>query len=341
MKKKNIFFTLCSIVFICILDFQLYAQQLPWFSQYREYQGIINPSFLSSDFIASEGFYNSSMGLSYAQAGFANISEVPVTQTLRAEWIPKSLLKQNFGLLLGGFILNDQFGPTGFTGAFARIAIFASGVPKTGGLSIGFNVGAIQYRLKASETSLLVKGDPLGEINQAQILPNIGFGISYNKRISGRHDFYAGFSMPQLFNLDLTETEVERGQEDFKKTLSNQYYVMLGAYIYQTDFSFWEPSLWLKYLPDKTFHVDFNLRYQFRTPFWIGVGASNHKTLHVEVGVLVGNTIRKDNQLSKSRKRYLKIGLGYDSSFTALPSERDQYFEINLTMVLPQKSKPT
>ncbi len=55
------------------------------------------------------------------------------------------------------------------------------------------------------------------------------------------------------------------------------------------------------------FNVDAVIRYQFKVPFWIGIGGSSAKSAHFEAGVSVGQIIQSDTDV--------RIGYSIDRFF--------------------------
>ena len=82
-------------------------------------------------------------------------------------------------LQAGGFLVNDQTGPTGFTGAYGRIAGIVTDDPTYGGLSIGLSAGMVQYRVKSSDIILRDANDQLGTVDQNQLFPDVGLGVFF------------------------------------------------------------------------------------------------------------------------------------------------------------------
>ena len=70
--------------------------------------------------------------------------------------------------------------------------------------------------------------------------------------------------------------------------------------------------------------VDINLRYQMANAFWVGTGGNTAGTAHVEGGVLLGS--RYGNQL--------RIGYGFDYSFSQIGPFLGASHEVNLTYAL-------
>ncbi len=313
------------------------AQQLPWFTQYRAYTSIINPAALSPEFLEDKGFYNLVLNASFRREGGLNTGEVSVPETmiLQANWMPRPQNASNtFRFLLGGHFMSDQFDLTHFNGGFIRFGVYTLNTPKLGTVSLGFNVGFNQFSIRSNPEDFIVPSNGIAGISSSYL--NLGFGLFYSNQINRRHDLYFGFSVPQMRELDLTIRDQENDQFalQFEPT---QFYGLVGANLYIADYAFLEPSFWIKSVFDNQIHVDFNLRYRFRKPFWIGVGVSTQETFHAEVGLHVRDMKKTANRWQKTRRPFLKIGLGYDYSFSSLPSYLQQALELNLGFIFPDK----
>ncbi|MEM6967665.1 MAG: type IX secretion system membrane protein PorP/SprF, partial [Bacteroidota bacterium] len=140
-----------TIAFLLCCQF-LSAQQLPLFTQYRQNIGILNPAAINSDFHLNE--HRISFGASYRNQ-WIGFDATPVTQTIRGEYVYDG--GTGVGLQFGGYLINDQTGPTGFTGVYGRLGGILTEDATYSGLSFGLNIGAVQYRVNASE---LVTRDP-------------------------------------------------------------------------------------------------------------------------------------------------------------------------------------
>ena len=73
-------------------------------------------------------------------------------------------------------------------------------------------------------------------------------------------------------------------------------------------------------------NVDFILRYQMAQNFWIGAGGATSKTMHIELGFILGENLGFDNTL--------RIGYGYDYSFSAFGPYTGGSHEINISYAL-------
>ncbi len=311
-------FLLLIALVVLLGDFSQ-AQHLPLFTQYRDQIGVINPGAFSHDYLVYENPL--SMGLSFRRQ-WAQLESAPVTQILRGEYFYETGGAVN--PIFGGHIINDQTGPTGFTGIYGKAAALLSGDPYFGGISLGFNVGLVQYRVNASEIKLRDLGDQVGSASQSALYPDVGLGIyAYQYIDNGFLDdshIYGGISIPQVFGLDL-EFMSETGT--FNTRRIQHYYALAGLYKYFGDGAYLEPSVWVKYVQGAPVNVDVNLRYQMNGSFWLGAGGSTAGTIHLETGLILGENYDLENNF--------KIGYGFDYSFNTFGPEVGSTHEINLS----------
>lgn len=307
--SKKLFTTLCSL-------FLLYnictAQQLPLFTQYRDHAGIINPAMVHTDYLAYE--YNTTIGASYRSqwTGFKNN---PITQTIHADY----LYSEGSGVVLnaGGYLMNDQTGPTGFTGAYAKIGGVLTDDPYYGGFSAALTVGIVQYRVNVSEINLRNPLDILPLDNQTQIYPDVGIGLFYYKKISNGwldDDYvFGGVSVPQVFGLTMNFSDIT-GEFDFQRI--QHIYANAGWIKFLRKNALLETTFWLKYVSNTTPVVDANLRYQMNSGLWLGIGAATSGNYHFEAGFIIAE--------------HLRFGYGFDYSFSAFGPQAGSTHEVNL-----------
>jgi len=292
----------------------VFAQQLSLFTQYRENATLINPAAIEGDYFAYG--QNLTFGVSY-RAQWVGLANGPRTQTLRGSYLNTEY--SGVTLLAGGHLINDQTGPTGFTGVYGRIGGVVSGDPEYSGLSIALSAGLVQYRVDASKIRLRDPNDVIGEQDQAQLFPDVGLGVYYYQMVGDGDFFYTGVSVPQVIGLDLTFQD-ENGEFYTKRV--QHFYGLLGFYKFFDNDSFLEPSVWVKYAPNAPINADINLRYQMPSSFWIGTGVSTGGNFHMDAGIIIGqNTF--DNTI--------RIGYGFDYSFSSFGPTAGSTHEINLT----------
>lgn len=310
----------CLLVIFLLTTAVSFAQQLSLFTQYRENLTIINPAAVEADFLAYGN--NITVGASYRSQWSGFGGSAPKTQTLRASYLNSG--GSGVAMMFGGQLINDQTGPTGFTGFYGRIGGVLTSDPEYGGLAIGLSAGMVQYRVRSSDIKLRDENDALGGVDQGQMFPDIGVGVFFYKAVGGRFSddyFYAGLSVPQAFGLDLTFTN-EQG-EFFTKRVQH-FYGQVGYYKFFRNDGFLEPSMWVKYTPNAPVNVDVNLRYQMPTALWIGAGGSSAGAVHLETGIVLGENAGLNNTF--------RFGYGFDYNFSTFGPSTGATHELNLTL---------
>lgn len=298
------------------------AQQLSLFTQYRTNQGIINPASVSGDFFAYEN--NVSFSASYRNQ-WTGIDNNPTTQTIQGEYFTPDPGGLNF--VTGGYLINDQTGPTGFTGIYGRFGTVISENPRYGGISLGLNLGLVQYKVDGSQLRLRDEGDIIGKQNYSQWFPDAGVGaFAYTMLEGGLFDediIFGGISVPQVIGLDLS-FEDEEGTFNTKRV--QHIYLNGGLYHFINDESFLEFSTWMKYAPNAPFNFDMNVRYQMGGNFWGGLGGSSAGNVHLEAGFILGGNLGFTNTV--------KIGYGYDYSISSFGPYVGPTHELNVAVSL-------
>ncbi len=277
------------------------AQQLSLFTQYRENATLINPAAMETDFLS----YGNTMtvGANYRKQ-WAGISGSPTTQSVRFSYINPN--RGGTSLSVGGYVLNDQTGPTGYTGAYGRIGAVIGGDPKYSGLSLALSAGYVGYRVDASQLNLRDPNDIFGSANQSQSHPDVGVGLYFYNMDRNDNMFYAGLSIPQVIGLDVT---FQKENGDFSVQRLRHYYAMTGYHIFFKNDAILELSAWGKYVEGAPFNADFNVRYQLPVALYIGAGLSTAGNAHIEAGVTLGQNAGFDNTI--------RIGYGLDYSFSS------------------------
>lgn len=291
------------IILFCLWSFQeVYAQQLPLFTQYREHHSYINPASLSWDYFTYR--YRFSIGLSH-RSQWVNVEGAPNTQLLHGEYIWQT--EGNFSLLTGGHLLKYDMNPVSYTGSFGRLVGFFSNDIYEGALAVGLSFGGIQYSVDTRSVTFRDANDIIATENRSRWFRDAGLGVFYYKQLHGElvegDNIYAGISIPQLFVIDL---EFDNGDDNtYQLERIRHFYANLGYYKYLNEDSFIESSIWVKYIPNVPLHADANLRFQYSNIAWIGVGYATSNSLHFEAGVLLGENLGLHN--------LLRIGYGYES----------------------------
>jgi type IX secretion system PorP/SprF family membrane protein len=309
-------------IYCILLSTLLQAQQLPLFTQYKDYATFLNPAALSTEYITKG--HNMSFGGS-TRKQWTNVENSPQTQLLRGDNIFQG---DAASLVTGLHILKDQTGPTGFTGAYLRLAGIV-GNNENGGISAGFNAGLAQFRLNATQIEFADPTDALANRDYKTLYPDISLGVFAYRRINnsryldGDH-VYAGFSIPQVFGLDLTFRE---NNKNYSIKRLPHYYATAGYYKRLSDDSNIETSMWVRYVKNVPLQLDFNCRYQINSYISTGLGYSTNKSIHAELALLLGENIGWDSQA-------IKIGYGYDVPFGTIGPYFGVAHEINVSFSL-------
>lgn len=296
---------------LLLFTLDLFSQQLPVFSQNREYWSYINPAMLNSDYFTYQ--YNWSFGTSYRHQWHKQ-EFTPRTAYARGEYFSNT---PGFSFIAGGYLMHDQIGPTGFTGAYARFAGLIGRNPEDAAISIGFTAGAVRHYIRGSEIRLQNPNDILNGVDQSQTIPDLGVGVAFHRRLSSSSKrssvIYGGVSAPQLFNLDLTFRDEQGG---FTIERLRHLYANVG-YLKTVRDQFFELALWAKYVEGVPLHVDFNGRYQPMRYFWVELGLSSAYQIRPGFGVNFSDPAYGDN--------FLKMAYSYEWSANAIPGSVETF----------------
>lgn len=274
-----------TVVILYVSLASMSGQQLPVFTQFRDNMGLINPAGFNSDYYTY--YYDMYIGVSgRRQWMLQDIENAPVTSNLQFDYVWKE--RDRPRLLTGGYILQDQVGRMSTTGIYSRLAGFIGDPIDQGALSAGISLGYVQYRIRPVGSQPLQNGDPLLSFNQSQWVPDVGLGIHYCRELGQANNFfYAGLSIPQILALDLT---FKNDNNTFSLLRSPHFYGVIGYYKTLRDFSFFEPSVWVRYVAGTPLSIDFNFRFQPIEVFWVGAGIDTAANLHFEFGLRLGSS---------------------------------------------------
>ena len=305
---------------VVVLTGGLQAQQLSLFTQYRENATLLNPAALESDFLTFG--YNMSLGGTYRRQ-WAGIENAPTTQSLRFNYL---MVNSGVSLNTGAYLINDQTGPTGFTGFYGRIGGVISRDPEEGGISLGLSAGYVAYGVKLSELVARDNGDIMLSGDQSQSHPDVGFGI-YAYRYTNRDNLiYGGISVPQLLGFDVTYQD-ENGE--FSVQRLRHYYATAGWYLFTSAESFLELSSWVKYVEGAPLNADLSVRYQLPTAPYLGIGVSTAKDFHVEAGLNIGQ--------STGAPANFRIGYAFNYSFNSFGPTVGGTHELQVSVALDRR----
>ena len=316
---KTFYTTFAFLVFSQILA----AQQLPLFTQYREYAGVINPASVPSDYIWYEK--NLSFGASYRKQWVTD-KDGPATQVLRGDYV-WDRGRSSVWPIFGGYLINDKAGRMGMTGAYARAAMLFTDEVTERGFSVGLNAGVVRYGLDLSNARLRNPDDIAVYDVQNSLFPDVGLGVYGYTTLGNGHQLFGGASIPQVMGLNVQFRNDDPNLPDGKRNLSIQrvqhYFANVGYRIpLAEDFTFLEFSTWGRMILPLGPQFDFNMRCQLEESFFFGTGFSTNGNAHLEFGLSLG-----EDQL-------VRVGAGADFPFTAVKAYYGNSLEVNVAYAI-------
>ena len=286
---------LCFLIIFSLPYLSVDAQQLPIFNQNK---ASLNPAYISSGYFK----YNTPTTASIRyRHQWTEVKDAP--RTLLATF---SHLDEENSFSYGGDFISDQTGPTGFIGVYGR-ANYGIQLTNDFILSFGLKAGATQYRVKGNDLNFLEGGD-LASNNITKLYPDFSLGTM----LYWQENYYLGFSIPQVFSLDLTFKD---DANDYDVQRVRHYYGTAGARFDLGSDSWLEGSVEARYVQNIPLYLSAEITYEFRQIFWIGVTGSNAKELGMSIGAIanVGGS-----QLVKFGYSFTNFYQSYGSNFGAV-----------------------
>jgi type IX secretion system PorP/SprF family membrane protein len=305
---KNIVLTILIVVFTT----SLWGQQLPLFTQYQETHALLNPSAISSNYLKYERAMTTNALYRYQWVG---IDGAPQTMMASHEY-----LNEDYNILLGGSITNDQTGPTGFLGVNGRFAYLLQ-LTDDHYLSAGISAGVVQYRVKGDELDFLEQ-DEVEAAGINAFRPDFALGLTWYFMPGRGNRYFAGVAVPQTFGFNLA---FRTDDNEFNIQRVRHYYAFGGAQFALDEGSWIEVDAWAKYVENVPFHIDVNFRYEYRESFWVGVGGSMVGASHAEAGVI----------WELDSGSMMRVGYGYDHFFAEFGPAFGDAHEVKVAYVWP------
>lgn len=270
-----------TIILIAVFGFiagDLYAQQVPMYSQYVMNGFLINPSLAGRDGYTSVNVTARQqwVGLSGAPATYAASFQ---TRILKNSYISKStsvrrkIVRPTKGgnVGLGGYIFSDRNGIMKRTGILLDYAYHLE-LGKTNGmsnyLSLGLAATFYQYAIDLSGDLLLrdVDDEFLNNYDRVIYIPDFNFGASYTTT-----KYYVGFAMSSISRGSL----LFANSGDNKRSELGHYFLTAGYKIGFTANPNWqlEPSVLIKSsdMIFKAAQMDLTTRVCYKEEYWAGL----------------------------------------------------------------------
>ncbi len=314
------------LVLSTLLTFDLNSQQLPLFTQYSEYQGIINPAAVNYDFF--QDGYPLAFGTSIRQQ-WRNVPTAPKTMLLRGEYFWET--GNTFNVLSGGYVINDQVGYISTTGIFGRIAIVKTSRSgfrynaSDNGLSVGLLGGIVQYRVDTPGLQQIAvdKGDQALGNRATLIRPDVGIGISYYYKLGGRSKDYIflGLSVPQVLGLTI------EFPEGFDIVRTPHYYATGSYFKALSKYTHFEITTWVRKVKSVPVSLDVVAKYRFHQSIWFGIGMNSVRHVSAEFGLTFDSSNYKHDHRYKLAFSFNPFGPSYRGEF-------GDTFEVNLSYMI-------
>lgn len=293
-------FHIATICFLLTILSQLSAQQLPIFTQYNEYRGIVNPAFVPYEMF--EENYRTSMGVAYRDQ-WLNIPDRPRTAALRYEQLNNN--DRGIKLLYGGYFIHDQIGVFQTSDLKGRVSAQIKTRDDHDGKTVfssGLLLGASRLQVSLADIAF-VDGDPiLFKENSSAVVPDVGIGFSVYNQFRNKDYFQIGIAAPQLLNYN---KEFSNGEKSYDIRRVPHYYLTTSYYKSLVGNAHLEFSGWIKKVQNVPLNYDVMLRYKFDQRMWLGCGVNNSGIIHTEIGM---------NHHTSTGQRF-KVGYSFNPTF--------------------------
>ncbi|MGD2033775.1 MAG: type IX secretion system membrane protein PorP/SprF [Bacteroidales bacterium] len=178
-------------------------------------------------------------------------------------------------------------------------------------LALGLSGLIYQFHLKKSELTVEEPDDRVFDGTDHMVVPDASFGAYfYGER------YYAGISVPQLFNRN-----IDMKTDGVLQEKQVRHYYILGGYEFYLNRDFRiEPSLLLKFVEAGLFQADINARAKYKDMFILGLSYRSSESLVVQAGF---------------RYEDIFVGYSYDFAISQINTATFGSHEILLTFGLP------
>ncbi|TAL59619.1 MAG: type IX secretion system membrane protein PorP/SprF [Bacteroidetes bacterium] len=291
---------------------EVFAQQLPLFSQY-----MLNDYFQNPAVAGSRPFFDA---VSANRLQWMGITDAPRTYALSLQGPIKA---KNMGV--GGYLFTDVAGPTrriGFSGSYAYHLKVNDKIK----LALALSAGMVQFAVDASKLTLDNIGDYVF-INgyQSKLVADLGasFYLYSPPKENGTGNWWLGGYIPQIYpsKLNLFETPTPTG------TLATHFYFTGGYKLFLTDEFSVEPSLLFKMVSPAPAQIDLGARVLYKNKVWIG---SAYRTKDA-IAAIVGYT----------HKENLTFGYSYDITTSNLKNYNNGTHELIIALRFKAPGAPS
>ena len=279
----------------------VYAQQLPFTSQYMFNDYLINPAVGGSlDYMP--------ISLS-VRSQWAGLEGAPKTQFLSAH----SKIGKKIGV--GGFVFSDESGPIKEQGIQLSYSYHLQ-VGDEGHLSLGLGGMLFSHSISVSKLKFDEPDDlALSNIKHKAVSPDLSFGALYYTE-----NYKVGFSVPQLFQNNLYDNLSSENQN----TLVRHYFIHGEVSFDVSDNIDVVPGLLFKMVPGAPMQVDVNVKGVYQKKYWLGLSYRHEES----VVAMLGLAYKK-----------LQFGYSYDFTMTDIKDYSSGTHELYLGLIIGEKKE--
>jgi type IX secretion system PorP/SprF family membrane protein len=263
-------YVIILLIFVSVVE--LFAQQLPQYSNYMINDYVMNPAIGGTN-----PYFAAKSNNRYQWVG---ITDAPRTYILSVNGPTKS---QKVGL--GGLLFTDIVGPTRRTGFYFSYA-YNFKIAEKVKVSFGLSGGLLQFAVDGSKITLRDPGDNVITNNYMNVLmPDFGAGVYV---YSTDHKWYVGASVPQVMQSKIKFYDYSSAS---LSSLATHMYATAGyKFSLNDDFKI-EPSTCIKYVSPAPLQFDIGVRAIYKDKLWVGGAFRYLDAVSVMVGYILQENI--------------------------------------------------
>ena len=261
---------LTPFIILLALGLGLRAQQRPLTTLFMTNPFAINP--------ALAGTHNYFQVISNNRFQWVGFDNAPITNTLSI-FGPTV----NYPMGWGGTISYDVAGAVSIGSAHGSYAYYYP-INEDLKVSMGLNLGIMQYRIDMSKVSVQDPGDPVYmNAQETRYLPDATIGAYLYSST-----YNIGFVATNLINNKIKVGEQPTGLSKLKS-----HFYLTGGYKYfiNREWSV-EPTFILKKVTPAPYQLDFNVRGWYRNMTWFGVSYRTGEAISILAGYIYENKIQ-------------------------------------------------
>ena len=277
--------TALIVLGVFLLGNNLFAQQVPMYSQYIMNGFLINPSYAGSDGYTSVNLTAREqwLGIPGSPSTYAVSFQTRLLKTSfiqRSTSVRRKMVRPTRGgrVGLGGYVFNDQNGiirRTGFEAAYAYH------IDMSDSRQLSFGLGATAYQFAIDIDGAVVSDiddEFLNNYDRVVLIPDFNFGASFTTR-----NYYVGFAATQMFRGVLTLGNTAKNP----RSEIGHFFLSGGARIpISGDDWVLEPSALIKSsdLLFKSIQADITTRISYKEDYWAGLSYRSQDALIILLG---------------------------------------------------------